>query len=407
MFFLPNFARIFLAKGEKVKYFEFFIEECGWLGAVLAALLLILFGVQVYCYAVRYVRLSKYRNSQRSRRLETETPPVSVILPLFNESIDFIERGLVRLLAQDYDSYEVVVVYVGRDDDFYYELSHLSESFPNLRTTKIPIRPKYPISPKMAVNIGIKAASNEHIILTTADASPRTSRWLALMAKGFARGEVVLGYCCTEQLDTIFGRLIRIDRMMQSAEWLSSAVEGRPYRGHRCNFGFTRTQYFEANGFGNLNMVVGEDDLFVQSIIRDDNVSIVLSPRATVVERSTGGLVQWMKSRRFFGSTRRLYPFSVRCRIHLEPYSRLLFFVTAAAAFATMPMEYCAAVGFLLVLRYIIVGMSVSKLASRLGERHIAAVYPVYDLFGVLFEVATDLMLLRKDPSVWRYTSIS
>ena len=390
-----------------MKYWEFFIEECGWLGAVLAALLLVSFGVQVYCYAVRYIRLSKYRNSQRPMRLETETPPVSVIVPLFNESIDFVETGLVRLLAQDYDSYEVVVVYVGRDDDFYYELSHLSESFPNLRTTKIPIRTKYPISHKMAINIGIKAAGYEHIVLTTADASPRTSRWLALMAKGFSRGEVVLGYCCTEQRDTLFGRLIRIDRLMQSAEWLSSAAEGRAYRGHRCNIGFTRSRYFSVNGFGNLNMNVGEDDLFIQRIIGDNNVSIVLSPRATVVERRSGGFVQWMKNRRFYGSTRRLYPLPVRLRLHLEPYSRLLFFASAVTAFATMPLEYCAGVAFFLVLRYIIIGMSVSKLASRLGEKHIAAVYPVYDLFGVLFDIATDIMLLRKDPSVWRFTSIS
>lgn len=390
-----------------MQYWEFFIEECGWLGAVLAALLLIFFGVQVYCYAVRYIRLSKYRNSQRPQRLDTETPPVSVIVPLFNESIDFVEKGLVRLLAQDYDAYEVVVVYVGRDDDFYYELSHLTESFPHLKTTKIPIRTKYPISTKMAINIGIKAAVNEHIILTTADASPRTSRWLALMAKGFSRGEIVLGYCCTEQNNTLFGRLIRIDRMMQSAEWLASAAEGRPYRGNRSNIGFTRSQYFSVNGFGNLNMNVGEDDLFIQKIIHDNNVSIVLSPRATVVERRTGGLGLWMKNRRFFGSTRRLYPASVRRHLHLEPYSRLLLFATAVAAFATMPLEYCAVVAFFLLLRYIIVGMSVSKLASRLGEKQISAVYPIYDLFGLAFDIVTDIMLTRKDPSVWRYTSIS
>lgn len=390
-----------------MRYLEFFIEECGWLGAALAAVLLVMLAVQIYCYAFRYARLGKYRNSLRPQRLETETPPVSVVVPLFSESIEFVETALVRLLAQDYEAYEVVVVYVGGDADFYYELSHLADSFPNLHATRISLREKYPISPKMAINIGIKAARYENVILTTADASPRTSRWLALMAKGFARGEIVLGYCCTEQRDNLFGRLIRIDRMMQSAEWLSAAVAGKPYRGHRCNIGFTKSLYFGVNGFGNLNMVVGEDDLFIQRIIADNNVSIVLSPRATVVERWSGGLVQWIKRRRFYGSTRRLYPGSVRRRLHLEPYSRLLFFAAAVTAFATMPVEYCAGVALLLVIRYIIVGMSVSKLSSRLGERRIAAVYPVYDIFGIFFDIATDIMLLRKDPSVWRYTSIS
>lgn len=390
-----------------MQYWEFFIEECGWPGAVLGAVLLVLFGIQTYCYSVRYGRLSKYRNSQRPQRLDSEEPPVSVIVPLFGDSVEFVETALARLLAQDYDSYEVVVVYVGLNSDFYDDLTWLCDSYPNLRTTRIQMREKYPISPKMAINIGIKAARNEHIILTTADASPRTSRWLALMAKGFARGEIVLGYCCTEQRDTLFGRLIRIDRMVQSAEWLSAAVEHHPYRGHRCNIGFTRSLYFGVNGFGNLNMNVGEDDLFIQRIIADDNVSIVLSPRATVVERRHGGVIQWMKRRRFFGSTRRLYPASVRRRLHIEPYSRLLFFAAAGTAFATMPLEYCAAVALLVIIRYIIVAVNVSRLAARLGEKHIAAAYPFYDLFGALFDLATDLALLRKDPSVWRYTSIS
>lgn len=377
-------------------------------GAALAALLLILFCIQVYIYAFRYGRLSKYRNAQRPRRLDTDTPPVSVVVPLFNESLDFLESALVRLLAQDYDAYQIVVVYVGQDDDFYYELSHLKESYPNLRTTKITMRPKYPISTKMAINIGIKAADYENIILTTAETSPRTSRWLALMAKGFERGEIVLGYCSTEQRDNLTGRMMRIDRMMHSAEWLSAAAAGKPYRGHRCNLGFTKSLYFSVNGFGDLNMNVGEDDLFIRSIITGDNVSIVLSPRATVVERSSGGLGRWLKQRRFFGSTRRLYPSSIRRRLHLEPYTRLLFFAAAAASCALMPSPYIfGGVAFFVILRYIIAAVSISKLASRLGERKIAAAYPMYDLFGWLFDIATDLMLLRKDPSVWRYTSIS
>lgn len=381
--------------------------ECGLFEAVLAGILLLMFGIQVYIYAFRYRRVSKYRNSRRPLRLDSEEPPVSVVVPLFSESTEFLDTVLMRIMAQDYDHYEVVVAYVGQDDDFYHELSMLKESFPNLRTTKITMRPKYPISTKMALNIGIKSASCENIIITSAETSPRSSHWLSLMAKGFSRGEVVLGYCCSEQGGSVFGRLMRIDRMMESAEWLSAAVSGKPYRGHRCNFGFTKSLYYKVNGFGDLNMNVGEDDLFVGRIVNDRNVSIVLSPRASVVESWSGGLRAWMKRRRFYGSTRRLYSARARCRLHVEPYSRLLFFAAVATACAAMPLWYAAGAALLLIVRYVIVALSVSKLAKRLGERKIAAAYPLYDTFGVLFEIVTDLMLLRKDPSVWKYTSIS
>ncbi|MBP3482660.1 MAG: glycosyltransferase [Alistipes sp.] len=388
-------------------YFDFFIDHYGWQGAALAAVIVILFAVQTYYYAVVYARIPKYRNDRRPRRTETDTPAISVVVPLFGESGEFIESSLPRLLAQDYAAYEIVVVYVGLDTDFYDDLSRMKSIFPNLRTTKIEARPRYPISPKMAINIGIKSARNEHIILTTIDASPCTSRWLALMAKGFTRGEIVLGYCGFEPRKSLLDKYIRTDRMMMSAEWLSAAVKGHPYRGDRNNIGFTKSLYFGVNGFGNLNMNIGEDDLFMQQIMTRDNVSVVMSPRASVTERRWGGLKWWICRRRFLSSTRQLYTRAARNGTNREQGSRLLFFASVIAAMAVMPLEYKLAAAAVTVIRYGIVAATVSRIGKRLGERGITAAYPIYDVLSPLFGIITEIMLIRKDPAVWRYTTIS
>ena len=137
----------------------------------------------------------------------------------------------------------------------------------------------------MALNVGIKSAHYEHLLFTTPDVYPSSDRWLSLMANGFRRGEIVLGYCGMERGKGFASYLIRTWRMMHSVDWISSAVCGRPYRGMRQNYGFTKRLYFGANGFSHLNMNIGEDDLFMSRIIAPGNVSVVLSPRATLREK--------------------------------------------------------------------------------------------------------------------------
>ena len=194
----------------------------------------------------------------------------------------------------------------------------------------------------------------------------------------------------------------RTDRMMESVQWLARAVAHRPYRGIRYNFGFTKRLYFDARGFSHLNMNIGEDDLFLQRILRDDNLSVVLSPRASVVQRVWGGLGWWTRQRRLYGAARRYYPLAVRNFIRWEPGSRLLFFLAAATAIAVMPLEYKLATAALVLLRYGVVFAEIWRITRRLGERGLRGAYFVYDLLSPFYEMLVALLCLRRDDRVWR-----
>ena len=383
-------------------YWNFFIEHYGWQGFALAVAILLLLGIQLYYYCSAYARIAKYRNDRRQRRIESDQPAISVIVTLYNENSAYLEKGLLQLLSQEYAAYEVVVVYVGSDSDFYEDLSRMKLYYPNLRTTKIEAKSRFPISPKMAINVGIKSAQNEHIILTTPDAEPRSNRWLALMAKGFTRGEIVLGYCGYEYAKGVTNFVMRAERLTSAIEWISSAIRRRPYRGDRNNIGFTKSLYFGVNGFGNLNMNTGEDDLFMQQIMTRDNVSIVLSPRAAMHEKCWGGWRWWLQQKRYFGSTQKFYPTEARTFGRWERVSRMLLFITTATALAVMPLEYKIAAGVVLLLRYIFVITTIRNICKRLGERGIVARYPLHDLFGPLLSLFLSVIMLRKEPSAWR-----
>lgn len=384
-----------------MRFFDSFLTCYGWQGAALAGAMLLLLCVQLYYYIIVYGRIPGYKNNRRAEVREAE-PPLSVVVPMFSEDYSFVEERLPLMLAQNYPAFEVVIVYVGQDNDFYEDLLRLRQSFPQITTTKILLDPRFPISRKMALNVGIKSAHFECMIFSSTDACPQSDRWLSLMAKGFVRGEIVAGYCGIERGKGFANYFMRTWRMMHSADWIARAVRRRPYRGTLHNLGFTKSLYFGVNGFNRLNMNIGEDDLFMQRVMTRDNVSVVLSPRASLRQKTWGGLGWWLGQVRYFGAAERFYPRSVRNFMQWEIGSRTLFFLAALCALAVMPPEYKIAVVALAALRYVAVCVSVWRVARRLGEGGIAGRYFLYDLVSPLWSLWLGVASLRRDDRVWR-----
>ena len=212
-----------------MQYFDYIISHYGWQGTALTAAAFILFCIQAYYFLIVYGRISLFRNSRRKKILNAE-PPLSVIVPIFSEDYSYLDR-LPQLLAQQYSAtFEVVLVYVGRDTDYYEELTRQRLLYPNLSVTKIEFNPRFPISVKMALNVGIKSARNEHIIITTTSAIPASEQWLAMMGKGFMRGNIVLGYTAIEPTEGIKNYLMRMSRFQTSLYWLAAAVNRQTFK---------------------------------------------------------------------------------------------------------------------------------------------------------------------------------
>ena len=383
-------------------FFDYIISHYGWQGTALAACILALFAVQLYYYLIVYGRISRFRNSRRKKILESE-PPVSVVVPLFSEDYRYLEESLPLILGQQYGAtFEVVLVYVGASNDFYEELARMRLVYPNLTITKIEYNPRFPISVKMALNVGIKSAHNEHIIISTTSAQPATEQWLAMMGKAFMRGSIVLGYTAIEQKPGLKNYLMRMSRMQMSMYWMAQSVNHNTYRGSRNNFGFTKTIYFGTKGFSHLSMNIGEEDLFIQKIAKRNNVSTVLIPKATMLEHAWGGWRWWIAQLRHYGEAYKLYPIEIRNTIEWELGSQTLFFLTILSALILMPLEFKLAALLLLILRYIIVMLRAHSIAKRVGEKGVMLRYWIFDIFNPLLMLCVRVAMIRKDSTVWR-----
>lgn len=356
---------------------EKLIDIYGVPALALAVVVLVLFIVQVVDICRGNI-VAKFKQTSRKQTLENQ-PPISVIVPLFGEDEEYLKGEFRTLLSQSNDNYEVVAVYVGKEDAFYATLKHLRKFFRHLKTTHIDYTPAYPITMRMALNLGIKAASYEHIVITTPETRLTSNLWADFMARGFMYGDIVLGYCNWENKGGLANLFYRKHRFSEVTTYLSSAIRGNHYGASRNCFGFTKSLYFSVKGFDHLDLTAGEDDLFLQRIATKENVSVILAPAAYCTEQNPTNFSSWLTEIYRLGQTRRFYTIQARNAEGCSMLCRLAFFVAAIGGAVVLPLEFKALCLLLLLIRYIITSVSWYKRGKRVGETALAAWEPLYD----------------------------
>lgn len=375
-------------------------EVAGTAGIIIMALALACFIVQMYYYLGPYARIPSFRGKKTETAKAEEG--ISVIVILGND-YTYLENTLPKLMSQDHPLFELIIVELGTDPDFSDELAMIKMRYPNIVTTRMDNDPRFPISRKMAYNVGIKAASYEHILLTTDCATPVSGKWLSMMGKGFARADVVLGYCGVEHKPGAANALMRCNRLMMSVRYLSAAIKGRPYRGIIHNLGFTRKLYFENKGFGNLNMNLGEDDLFVQRIANSGNTTVVMNPQATTREIQWGSMDWWREQYKFGRATFPYYKAASKYYERTESVTRLLFYACIVALCVILPPLWAAGVAGLWLVRLIVVRRQVWRIRHRLGEKGLGWAMTFYDIIEPLQRIWFRFSSLINPPNgVWR-----
>ncbi len=362
-------------------------EHYSWQGIALVFLAVTLFAIQIYYYAVVYNRIISFR-LMREREKRRENPAISIIVPMRGESERFLVDELPALLHQEYDHYEVVVVYIGSDNDYYDELQRIRDNHSYMRLTRMGgSNERFYISTKQALNVGIKSAQYDSLLFTIPGATPVSNEWVATMAKGFERGSVVIAPAVPNfegnNLSTYIMRMIELNQMRNA---MVCAIEGKPYYAPRSNYGFDRKLYDSERGYNYLGIDIGENDLFLQEIATAKRTSVVMSRHSIVKEERIDMVSEWKEQMRYYGNTRQFYPAAAKHFTTRELGSRALFFIVAIAIIVILPLELKLGAIGLLLLRYAIAVWSSRRVAHKLGERDMALKYWIYDLLGPMLE---------------------
>lgn len=385
-----------------IQFFNDILQHYSWQGLCLITLLVTLFGAQFYYYVIAYHRIVRFR-LMRSRPKRRDNPAISVIVAVRGESESFLVDELPILLSQEYDNYEVVVVYIGGDADYYDELQRIRDNHSYMRLTKMGGNERIYISTKQALNVGIKSAQYNSLLFTIPGATPISNEWVATMAKGFERGSVVIAPAVPNfESKGITRYIMRMIEFNQLRNAMARAVMGKPYYAPRSNYGFDRDLYDKTRGYNHLSIDIGENDLYLQAIANANRTSVVMSRHSIVKEERIDLISEWKEQMRYLGYARRYYPAAAKCFANRELGSRMLYFMATVATIVVMPLEIKLGAIALLIIRYILVLWSSRRTAQKLGESGIALNYWIYDLLGPALEWLLWSKKSNSTPRIWK-----
>lgn len=250
--------------------------------AVVSMLLL----VSIYRHRVGVVRRHGRMCAGRSDAEPGTLPGVSVVV-YEHDNIPGLEQVLPAIMTQEYNgTYEVIVVSDGSGEDARDVVTRLAVGHRNIHLTFVPDEAHNLSRRKLAITLGVKAARQPYVIITTAEARIPGEDWLSVMARNFADGhDIVLGHAVLDSSSDrgIGGRARTFDRAVDAATFLGAAVRRSVYRGFGSNMGFRRELFFNCKGFaGSLNLHPGDDDMFVSRLAREGHTAVELDRRACV-----------------------------------------------------------------------------------------------------------------------------
>lgn len=234
--------------------------------------------------------------------------PLSIVIPAHNQARE-LRCHLPRILEQDFDDFEVIVVDVASTDETKDVLELLELSHPRLRHTHTPASARDISLERLALSLGFRTARHEWVVLTRADCEPASPHWLERISEVASSDKsIILGAAkYDEQHHTWFDTKVSYFRIHNTIANLRHIQDGYPaVRSDECNMAIRRSLFLETDGFGrHINLLTGAAELLVNSLSTSTNTAVVTSPEAIVVQDRMPAKRLWLKHRTFYMETRR------------------------------------------------------------------------------------------------------
>ncbi len=346
--------------------------------------LIFVLGVQLFYYIFFYLRLSR-----KKKHFSDTFPPVSVIVCARNEE-ENLKKFLPSVLNQNYPDYEVIVVNDASEDNSDVVLKNFSQKYKHLKISTIKKDEKFTHNKKLALTIGIKAASNEILLLTDADCYPIDNYWISSMVSSYKpESEIVLGYGGYEKQKGLLNKLIRFDTLFIAMQYFTFAMAGIPYMGVGRNLSYKKTLFFKNKGFAShSHLRSGDDDLFVNKTANKYNVSINLDVHTLSVPEKK--FSSWIMQKKRHQSTFHRYKLKHKILLLLEPISRWLFYSLTIILFILKPALTIWLIGGLL-LKWLFLFLVFYFSTKTLKEKDLLLFSPVFDIVNLAIDLIVKL----------------
>lgn len=327
---------------------------------------------------IAYRRIGNKMEKARTTTPPTATlPDLSVVITAHNQC-DELRRNLPLILNQIYNKFEVIVVDVNSTDSTKTLLEQLEEDHPNLHHTFTPSTSRDISSQRLAITLGIKAATSQWVVITQADCTPISHQWLRRMAEAIMShrsAKMAIGYTRYNRAVGYNQRRMRFFRFWQQMLSLNFAQKHGAYQCDGTNLIYNKELFLSHQGFASHNtLLTGATDIMVNQQSTPHNTTVCLHPEA-IMQQDMPHKKHWKQDRRFFQETRRhfTHTFLYRTFYAASVFLHALFVTTMAAtiAYYIWQQEYIyAAVALLLwIIHLVFQGMMIGNSFHTLEDQ--------------------------------------
>jgi len=367
----------------------------------LEILVFIYFGIAAIQIIYWIVFMAAMGRKKEPLRTEGPLPAVSVVICAHDEE-ENLRRLIPILLAQDYPTFEVIIVNDRSNDNTYDMLLEETGRNPRLRMVHVDKAPPHVNGKKFGITLGIKAAQHEWILLTDADCQPQNNQWIRTMSTGFeADKKFVISYSPYYREPGFLNAFIRFESVMTAVQYISFALLGNPYMGVGRNLAYRKSLFLDVKGFNNfLNVTGGDDDLFVNQHARGKETVVALGEDTLVYSIPKRTLKSFFRQKLRHLSVGKRYRFKHRFLLALFVITGLLTW------FAGIPLaifsNYLYAIVGLIILRIILLTITTHIAVKRFGHRFEVWAVPFLDFIYSFYYLSTGLVALVTKKVRWK-----
>lgn len=354
--------------------------------------------LQLYYTIVIHQKLASFTPVESDLSIQS---PVSVIICARNE-LENLKKNLASVLEQDYNDFEVIVVNDCSNDGSDWFLHDLSKENRRLKVVTINDHPRFKHGKKFAVTLGIKASQNENMLFTDADCNPSSNQWLMRMQNSFkGKTEIVLGYSPYERTPGLMNKIIRFETFFTALNYLSFALDGKPYMGVGRNMAYKKSLFFKGKGFAShMHILSGDDDLFVNQNANSVNTSIEIHPDAQVWSEPKRTFSEFISQKLRHQGAGKAYKKHHKQMLSLQAGSGILFYIFLIVLIALKAQWWLIAGIYLIrLVTQVFIYIPVFK---KLNYSDLILWLPVLDFIYYFYIMALNLITLFKKRVEWK-----
>lgn len=366
-------------------------------------ILTVLFYILVAATSIQIIYFLCF-SSILSGKTKTTNPstdiPISVVICAKNEA-DNLTEFLPSILDQEYSNFEIVLINDASSDTTLEVMEQFRSNNSNVKIVDIENIEAFWGNKKYALTLGIKAATNEHLVFTDADCKPKSNRWIQEMASQFSTDKtIVLGYGKYESQKTFVNLLVRFETLLTALQYFTYAKLGSPYMGVGRNLAYTKSDFFKTNGFiSHINVTSGDDDLFIQEAATKSNTTFTINPDSFTISNPPLTFKEWFRQKRRHVSTASYYKFKHKFFLGIFFISKFTFYALSMLLYFLFSWKMITPVVVLYFITFFIVlGIS----AKKFEEKKLIFFLPFLEISLLIFQFSIFISNTFSKPTHWK-----